>query len=1105
VPAALESAPGPGKEIPLPDNFANGKWKWTKGQEGRRIEQIGNPTVFAVKDEEGPWDVPSGGRPAKVSMKDVLDNPNEGFKVSIPALIKKYRTNIEWAIARLKKSTAGTRGILDINDIEGGPQLNAAVVALMAQAYANYINSNFPEGRRGSFIGADPRYFSKEFADMITRVYLANGISPYRDTSDYTATPVTSYMAYYFDEIVCGMEITSSHNPANQNGVKSSTYYGGVDTDDISAKIAIEMQKLYESGEFVRVAPYDTDKIKFVDAKKIYYEKYLSRVFTPEVIERMKKAMDRGAKFIFDGLYGVGGLTMEYYLDRMLADYPWREKIILINKKTDPNIGGIERPDPSRPETLEFSGALEKLATTEGVLIAVTADMDADRIGTAVVIPAKDVKRAKEYGLFISEMKFGSGTVNIVRFTPQQIFTLIGYERIRQALATGKIRKEDLYLLTSIPTSTIGKAMIEQNGGTVILTSVGFKNLGQEAQRLDEKNPSAIPILLMEESGGAIIAPLTKDEKGASAHRDKDTCVLALALYDTAAKLLLENKNMLDFYIDMAKDLGGLFYNERLDMYLPDQRTAEDIHDEAAGQKATEAKQEMIRRFRAIDHVEGNLDNPQNIATLASIFGKSAEDITGISEANIPNVVLLVGEGENWERITPKAKKFEFKDGEVIEVFHVGAQSTEGPCITVYDKNGRLKARAIMRPSGTESLVRVYMEIFEPQDNPHPERLHTYFESLLKYLQVDQYRLAAHRGNYLKEYERGVKEKYDTQPIHDSRNISMWAETIQRIERVGKAAPKQEAALKSIGTGSKRELAGVADGRVIEKYTIQMGDTLPSEPLALDRPQSLFVEEGEIAVLDENGGEIAKARKGEFIEAPLGKYEIRGTGTSVVYLEYEPGKDEAQVAAGFKAMRELLTRQAFTGAKRIIVHEPTSMHANDSFMQSKQLFKSKSDDTVGLYSYEIGVDALIGKTFDRDYEHVFVVYTDDLERINKDETLRGRLQNVLVHKIIPARRPADETKGVSNAIEIETAAVVLGLTDAGDIGKEQLSGNAVTLQRIMSRLVGEDVNSEALLALMGGAANRIAGRIALMLEKLVPLTEEMRRKVRARRELLWSL
>ena len=32
--------------------------------------------------------------------------------------------------------------------------------------------------------------------------------------------------------------ITASHNPPNHNGVKSSTWYGGVDTDDISDRIA---------------------------------------------------------------------------------------------------------------------------------------------------------------------------------------------------------------------------------------------------------------------------------------------------------------------------------------------------------------------------------------------------------------------------------------------------------------------------------------------------------------------------------------------------------------------------------------------------------------------------------------------------------------------------------------------------------------------------------------------------------------------------------------------------------------------------------------------------------------------------------------------------
>ena len=322
-------------------------------------------------------------------------------------------------------------------------------------------------------------------------------------------------------------------------------------------------------------------------------------------------------------------------------------------------------------------------------------------------------------------------------------------------------RVPELYLITSIPTSMIAKTMIERFGGTAILTAVGFKNLGYQAQKLDAENPKAIVIALMEESGGANIGPIGKrDTRGSGIHRDKDTIALALALFDAASRLFLDGKNLLDSYIEMAENLGGLFYYERLDAYLPDQKTAESLNP-AEAKTADGIKQEVIGKFRAIDNVEGNLDKPENIKLLFELFGKNYSDMAQTRQTVVPNTVLLVGEGNKWDFITPKTKSFRFKDGEILEVFHAGREDQEGPSVSIYDKNGKLRARSLMRPSGTESLIRVYMEIFEPHESPRPENLYKYFHRLLSYLGMDNYKLANNKDSYLSEYIEQVNAKYD--------------------------------------------------------------------------------------------------------------------------------------------------------------------------------------------------------------------------------------------------------------------------------------------------------------------------------------------------------
>ncbi|MDP3790159.1 MAG: hypothetical protein Q8R48_07150, partial [Candidatus Omnitrophota bacterium] len=708
-----------------------------------------------------------------------LDRDNT-YAVNIDEnFITRYSANIGWFITRLKEgSTAGTRGILDLNNIAGGSELNLAVIAMLAQAYANYVNKNFPADQRKVFVGFDERHYSREFAELVTRILAGNGITVIRDKDGLaTATPVTSYMSY-FNLAAGGIELTASHNPANQTGLKSSTSYGGVDTDDVSDKVAAEAELLYNNGlGSGKINIAERGGIQEIDAKAVYYENYFKRLYPKETIDTIKTALDSGAKFIFDGLAGVGGPTMEYYLTRLFNDYGyegynWQDKIIIMNKDADPDILGIAKPDPSDPSTLEYSGVLEKLIEEGGVLLSVTADMDADRIGTAVIIPDEYIAQAKADGLFVSQMTHNGQTVNIVRFTANQIFTLILYERILQAfeyligtrddtaimeaIANGSVDASKLHMMTSIPTSMIAKLLMDKYYGTSHLTAVGFKNLGYEAQKADGEDLEAIVLMLMEESGGAVIGPIgERDDRGASSHRDKDTCVLALALFATASQLYnqAQRKNLVDFYHEMTQKIGQYLYYERVDAYLPTKKLSESRNPEDM-KTANAVKKAVLEKMERLEEVstQAGLEN------LVTLFGRQPEDIANTEDVPVSNTMLLEKDPETgeWSRRAPMAKRINFNDGEAIEIYHAG----EGPKITLYDSEGRIKGWTLIRPSGTESLVRVYMEVLESLDNPHPENLYGYFAALIKYLGIDAYSLEAGKDDYLTKHKKNVIEKY---------------------------------------------------------------------------------------------------------------------------------------------------------------------------------------------------------------------------------------------------------------------------------------------------------------------------------------------------------
>ena len=221
--------------------------------------------------------------------------------------------------------------------------------------------------------------------------------------------------------------------------------------------------------------------------------------------------------------------------------------------------------------------------------------MDADRIGTAVLIPEAEVARARNFGLFVSEFEGGVHAVALHaepdlhadRLRPPagghgKRLRPPGGPPVAPAASTGA----RYHLLTTIASSVLAEQLAQTYGLSFHLTAVGFKNLGKLAWQIDQSGQGDVVLALMEESGGAQIGPFRPwNERGDTIHRDKDTCALALALFNLAARLQLAGRTMLDFYLEMAEQFGSLAYFERLDAYLPSREAAEDP------QRAEEANQ----------------------------------------------------------------------------------------------------------------------------------------------------------------------------------------------------------------------------------------------------------------------------------------------------------------------------------------------------------------------------------------------------------------------------------------------------------------------------------------------------------------------------------
>ena len=117
----------------------------------------------------------------------------------------------------MKFGTDGWRGVI-------ADDFTYANVRVAAAAIANYVLAD-EDAAAGVCIGYDTRFGSRSFAGVVAEVLAGAGI-PVAMAAEITPTPALSY-AVRERKAAGGVMITSSHNPAEWNGVKYKASYGG--------------------------------------------------------------------------------------------------------------------------------------------------------------------------------------------------------------------------------------------------------------------------------------------------------------------------------------------------------------------------------------------------------------------------------------------------------------------------------------------------------------------------------------------------------------------------------------------------------------------------------------------------------------------------------------------------------------------------------------------------------------------------------------------------------------------------------------------------------------------------------------------------------------
>jgi phosphoglucomutase len=355
----------------------------------------------------------------------------------------------------IKFGTSGWRGLI-------ARDFTFENVRLATQGIADYLKDELKNkkspiyGRKPVIIlGHDTRFLGREFSLAAAEVLAANGLTPLLCERD-TPTPVIAH-TIRAKKAIGGINMTASHNPAEWQGLKFSTYKGAPATPEVTKPIEARIQKLIESKWSFKAAVVGTFQCKTINPQPDYF-KQIKKLIDFKAIKKAK------LKVAVELMFGTG----RGYLDTLLED-EGGAKVTRFHNELNPLFGG-HHPEPNAEGMAEVS----TLVRSGKAQIGLGLDGDADRFG----IVDKD-------GTWL---------------TPNQILALALYHLRKNRKWTGAV-------VRTVPTSHQVDEVARLLGVRVHETPVGFKYIGALME-------SEAIIVGGEESGGLSVKGHVPEKDG---------------------------------------------------------------------------------------------------------------------------------------------------------------------------------------------------------------------------------------------------------------------------------------------------------------------------------------------------------------------------------------------------------------------------------------------------------------------------------------------------------------------------------------------------------------------------------------------------------------
>lgn len=522
--------------------------------------------------------------------------------------------------------TGGRRGFVGV----GPNRINPFTVATSVEGHARWLRGVFPGVTLRVVVAYDVRRFvdargvyggragpldglsSRDFAEIAARVYARNGVEVHllpRGASWLLSTPELSFSVRFLGAHG-GMNLSASHNPPDDNGVKVYDQRGG-------QLAPPEDQALLDVVAAVEDAEVPTWEEAVATGLVRALEPSTHRAYV-ETVAALALPGPREINLLYTPLHGTGvvhevlaaaGFPCRLHEPQATWDGAF---------PTVPN--GVANPE--QPEAM--ANALAAAGDADMVL---GTDPDADRIGA-------EVRHRGQW----------------VHLTGNDIAALVVHATLRRDVDG----REPLVVQTEVTSSLVPR--IARAGGAVVVDDllVGFKYVADVLRRLEEegryRDVRADDVTFVcgaEESHGVLVT----DQM-----RDKDAAGGAVMLAGLAAEARTAGRTLVDLLDDLRR-AHGYVRNDQVSLQYPG----------ATGQQRLA---QLLDRLRA--------DPPAAIGSRAVVEAVDHRDERGrfgpfVSESDrVARNVLVY-------RLAP--------DG---------------------DDEG---ARVILRPSGTEPKLKVYLEV----------------------------------------------------------------------------------------------------------------------------------------------------------------------------------------------------------------------------------------------------------------------------------------------------------------------------------------------------------------------------------------------------------